>query len=316
MKLRWKIFFILVTTYALSLALAAVFITEITYERSLGNEVLRGLRDQQSMYSSMEVYLRSSQAIAAAQFRIGDYGIPIVDMFTARGVYIGTFDNTKKLLDSSPGCVLVRKWDDRAAGQTRTYILRHSKGHYYMLIFDHLKAADQTMPIIVARDITYLDDQRRAAYLLFARLGAAGLVLVGAAGLVISRWLVGPIEKLGTAANRIASGQYDERVTDSAHDELGELASHFNTMAKEIQQKIEELNRESQRKQAFVDNLGHELRTPLTAIIGYSDILRQMKYDEIRMMEGLEFIHSEGERMLRMADTLMRLTRYEYQHSF
>ena len=36
-------------------------------------------------------------------------------------------------------------------------------------------------------------------------------------------------------------------------------------MAKEIDQKIQQLKTESQRQQRFIDNLTHELRTPLTS---------------------------------------------------
>lgn len=308
MKLRWKLFSILVIIYTLSLVLAAVFITGSTYKQSLRSEIDRGLREQQSMAFSMRVYLLSSQAIAASQFRIADYGVPLVDMFSGKGIYLGAFDSTKRLLNASRGCQLVKKWDNRVTSPTRTYILRHSTGHYFLLIFDHLQVAEQSMFLIVARDISFLEAQRRASYLLFVRFGVAGLLLVGIAGAFVSRWLVGPVEKLGVAAHRIASGFYNERVTIAGHDELSELASHFNTMAREIQKNVEELHQESKRKQMFVDNLGHELRTPLTAIIGYSDILRQMKYDEDKMTAGLGFIHAEGRRMLRLADTLMLLT--------
>ena len=45
-------------------------------------------------------------------------------------------------------------------------------------------------------------------------------------------------------------------------------------MAKEIDQKIQQLKTESQRQQRFIDNLTHELRTPLTSIIGYAELLK------------------------------------------
>jgi signal transduction histidine kinase len=66
------------------------------------------------------------------------------------------------------------------------------------------------------------------------------------------------------AANRIASGHYEEKVVAPPVKEIAELAAAFNQMADSLQ------NNEKLRRE-MVSDLAHELRTPLTAIEGHME---------------------------------------------
>lgn len=70
------------------------------------------------------------------------------------------------------------------------------------------------------------DRIRRA--LTFAALGALLLAVVMA--VVLSRGLTRPVRELVTATERVARGEYDAHVADTARDELGQLARSFNAM--------------------------------------------------------------------------------------
>lgn len=71
-----------------------------------------------------------------------------------------------------------------------------------------------------------------------------------------------PLEEMRRAAQRIASGCYEERVPVASQDELGELADQFNRMAASLQ-RLERLRRD------LVADVAHELRTPLSGLAGY-----------------------------------------------
>jgi len=43
------------------------------------------------------------------------------------------------------------------------------------------------------------------------------------------------LKKINSAAKKIASGKFDERLDISSEDEIGELARSFNNMAGELQ---------------------------------------------------------------------------------
>jgi signal transduction histidine kinase len=61
------------------------------------------------------------------------------------------------------------------------------------------------------------------------------------------------------AAQEMARGRYDVRVTATSRDEVGELARAFNTMAADL----EAVDRQ---RRELVANVSHELRTPVSAL--------------------------------------------------
>lgn len=74
-----------------------------------------------------------------------------------------------------------------------------------------------------------------------------------------SRRIVGPIQAMTQASQRIAAGDYQERVQVPSQDELGTLAQSFNQMAQTLAQTEE-------RRQQLIGDVAHELRTPLASI--------------------------------------------------
>lgn len=76
---------------------------------------------------------------------------------------------------------------------------------------------------------------------------------------VLARGMTSPLREMTAAARAMASGDYSQRVQATSHDEVGQLAAAFNTMAEDLQS-ADTLRRE------LVANVSHELRTPVTAL--------------------------------------------------
>src|SRR5213078_5375142 len=91
-------------------------------------------------------------------------------------------------------------------------------------------------------------------------IAAGGIAVAVALGLVVSRAALAPVRRLTTATETVtATGDLSERIDPGGHDELGRLASSFNTMLGALE--------ESTRAQSqLVADASHELRTPLTSL--------------------------------------------------
>jgi len=95
--------------------------------------------------------------------------------------------------------------------------------------------------------------------LLVAAVAALGAAVV--VSTFVAQRVVGPVQDMMWASQRISAGDYHERVQVPGDDELGALAQSFNQMA-------ETLERTEQRRLELIGNVAHELRTPLSSIKG------------------------------------------------
>lgn len=131
-----------------------------------------------------------------------------------------------------------------------------------------------------------------------------GVAVAGLMGWYISGKLTEPLEALAQAANKMAVGDYDARVSSSDMEEFQTLAASFNTMAKEVQEA-----RESQQK--FLANVNHDLRTPLMSIQGFSQAFIDGVVPAEQMSRIAKIIYSEATRLSRLIQDLLDLTQIE-----
>ena len=127
---------------------------------------------------------------------------------------------------------------------------------------------------------------------------AVALVLVQ----ILARGITAPLREMSTAADAMADGDLDQRVTASAADEVGELGRSFNTMAERI------AALEAQRRDLFA-TVSHELRTPVAVIQGNVENLLD-GLDEDRDVI-LETMLRQTRRLGGLIDDLMDLSRLE-----
>ena len=92
------------------------------------------------------------------------------------------------------------------------------------------------------------------------RWGAlVALVLSLASVQIVARGMTSPLRAMARAAEAMARGEHGQRVAASSRDEVGQLATAFNTMAAEL----ETLDR---ARRDLVADAAHELRTPISAL--------------------------------------------------
>jgi signal transduction histidine kinase len=166
----------------------------------------------------------------------------------------------------------------------------------------------ETTALVAANSGAYISSRN-----LFIAVGAASVVLALTLGLVLSWWLIGPIQRIEARMDGIAHGEFSEHLDVANRDELGALAANLNRMNDELRRLYGELETASRHKSEFLANMSHELRTPLNAIIGFSQVLRQRLFGEInaKQEEYLDDILSSGNHLLDLINDVLDLSKVE-----
>ncbi|HMN12334.1 MAG TPA: HAMP domain-containing sensor histidine kinase [Bellilinea sp.] len=136
-------------------------------------------------------------------------------------------------------------------------------------------------------------------------LWKAGLAAILAALVVsgfVSFSIIRPIRRAARASQYIAEGHYDQRLTPSANDEMGELARSFNSMAQSL------ADTEMMRRQ-LIGDVSHELKTPLASIKGYMEGLQDGVIAPTQ--DTFQLVHREADRLQRLVHDLQELSRAE-----
>jgi two-component system, OmpR family, sensor kinase len=104
-------------------------------------------------------------------------------------------------------------------------------------------------------------------------VGAALLVALSAAGLLLLRRGLAPLERIAGTARAIAAGDLTQRAPYADHrSEVGQLGLAFNSMMSRIERAFAERDATEGRLRQFLADASHELRTPLTSIRGYAEL--------------------------------------------
>ena len=104
----------------------------------------------------------------------------------------------------------------------------------------------------------------------------------------------------------IREGDYSHKVTMGGRDELSLLGDEFNDLTERLQ------TSENKRRQ-FVSDASHELKTPLASIKLLTDSILQNDMDMDTVREFVGDIGNEADRLNRMSQKLLSLSRIESQ---
>ena len=116
----------------------------------------------------------------------------------------------------------------------------------------------------------------------------------------------GRIRRIWTSMRIIREGDYTHKVNMGGQDELTFLGEEFNDLTDRLQ------TSENKRRQ-FVSDASHELKTPLASIKLLSDSILQNDMDVVTIREFVGDIGNEADRLNRMTQKLLSLTRIESQ---
>lgn len=174
--------------------------------------------------------------------------------------------------------------------------------------------------------------ERAVPALIVLYTASAGLLALVVVYLLLTRWIIRPVESLTRAAERVAAGRRDVRADPRGAIEVVGAADAFNRMTDqlgareaELRARVHELERatrELRRAQEQVvrgerlatvgrlaAGIAHEVGNPLAAIVGLADVLAEGGLDEAETKEFAARIGREAQRIHRTVRELLDYAR-------
>ena len=130
-----------------------------------------------------------------------------------------------------------------------------------------------------------------------------GVAAAALGGYSLARRALDPVEAMAERAREITASRLNERLpVDHPNDEIGRLASVFNTMLGRLEQSFAQTRK-------FAADVSHELRTPLTAVRTVGEVALREPRDVTAYHAAIGSMLEEVDRLTRLTDRLLLLSR-------
>ena len=286
------------------------------------------LASQELLFTSKRDSLKSQSAVIASALMeletlTGDQVVRVMNLLDDMGL-------SRILVTDPAGLVLydsaTDNWDRSGKEEPEEPQYRYAlyqevaaalegKDVFYSHYADGVFTSTAAVPI-VSRGMTtgavyVLETDREQGNLLQSlqqNLANISAVIVASAlvvSLFFSKMLTARIAALLHAFRVVGEGEYGHRLQPAGRDEMAQLAQEFNRLTDRLQT-TEEVRRR------FVSDASHELKTPLASIRLLADsILQNQQMDQETLHDFVKDIGDEAERLTRITEHLLALTRLD-----
>lgn len=120
--------------------------------------------------------------------------------------------------------------------------------------------------------------------------------------LIISRVILRPIKRISEESKKLSKGEYDEGNVKTGLLEVSELNLTLSNAN-------EDIIKAEKAKKELLGNVSHDLRTPLTMIVGYGEMIRDIK--EENNEDNINVIIDEAKRLSDLVNDLIDISRID-----
>jgi two-component system sensor histidine kinase MprB len=165
--------------------------------------------------------------------------------------------------------------------------------------------------VILARPINSVDSILSSLRLILFLVLLGGVVVAGLLGRIASRRVLRPLNEVAATAEHIGeTDDLSQRLRVHADDEVGQLATRFNTMLDRLQRSRAALDESVRAQRQLVADASHELRTPVTSLRTNIEILLETPdLEPLERREMLRDVVEQSEELSTLVNDLIELAR-------
>ena len=234
MKFWKKMVLFVITTISIILSCSRYYIVKNNFVNSIANS-----SKQNTNQHILEKYMLESEIVKKIQEGEEITDSKIIQYLKSLSTYtIETLDIRSILSEESD-----------------IYCFREINDKHYMLISSNWSINGKVIFIINAYDVDSIYKEKDRQLRDILRTDIVILIISITVISIFSILLTKPIDSLNKITKKIAAGKFNERANIQTKDEVGELASSFNIMAEQIENKINELNLQVKQKNDFINRI-------------------------------------------------------------
>lgn len=226
-------------------------------------------------------------------------------------LHIEIYDIRKKLLtDTSPDIKYFVYQDVHyAINNMKNYILKKENNHIILFFSSPIFLKNDIIGAI--RFIYPMDSEYQLIWEIKKTLVIIDIISIIAIiffNYILSNSITIPIKKLRNETEKIANGNFKERINIKSNDDINSLVNSFNLMVDKIEHYIRSLKDEKDKQKVFINNITHELKTPITSILGHAELIKKLNNEEDKNI-SLNYIIKEGNRLLKLVEELLYVSK-------
>jgi signal transduction histidine kinase len=252
---------------------------------------------QSTSLADLIIYGRSGQAIASTLGLQGDESLFIRTISIPDTMYHDLINQ-----------------DDRVKGENFEL-----DGRWYTLVRSPLKVGTDRLAVLaVVLPMDFVVESNSVNRNNYVFLYSAAMIGVIFIGYFVARLIINPLSSLVRTSRAIAKGDLTRRTEIESRDEIGVLASTFDEMTANLQQRTIQLENTNQlleqmdrTKMRFIQVAAHELRTPLTLVRGYAQMANMQSNGNENLASLTSGIMDGSIRMGEVIDSMLDVSRID-----
>lgn len=305
-RLFWRLFALLLAANAAAVVLSGVYAAQ-----QVRQWYWQQVRDTLEVQASEGAILAAPLFTAGRSERLQEFcrtagvGPTRITAILPSGLVVGDSREEPRNMENHADRPEIREAFAGAIGQSTR--LSPTLRERMMYVAVPVRQAEQVIGVL--RAAVALHDEERALDAVRRNLlwvGLAGCLAVATVSLIVSQWISRPLEAVRAGAERFARGELLHRLPASGVEEIGAVADALNSMARQLQERIETIQRQQYEHEAMLMSmkegvLAVDLRAAIISLnrtcaelleVNPTKVAGRLLHETIRRAELLAFVEA------------------------